>query len=42
MGLIVAGGNCNAYTGRGDPYLPFREILELLTGHVEARWAAGA
>jgi DNA-binding SARP family transcriptional activator/predicted ATPase len=38
--LIVAGGNCNAYTGVGDPYLPFREILELLTGDVEARWAA--
>jgi DNA-binding SARP family transcriptional activator len=40
--LIVAGGNCNAHTGIGDPYLPFREILELLTGDVEARWAAGA
>jgi predicted ATPase/DNA-binding SARP family transcriptional activator len=40
--LIVAGGNCNAYTGVGDPYLPFREILGLLTGEVEARWAAGA
>ena len=40
--LIVATGNCNAYTGIGDPYLPFREILELLTGNVEAKWAAGA
>jgi DNA-binding SARP family transcriptional activator/tetratricopeptide (TPR) repeat protein len=40
--LIVAGGNCNAHTGIGDPYLPFREILELLTGDVEAHWAAGA
>jgi DNA-binding SARP family transcriptional activator/predicted ATPase len=40
--LVVASGNCNAYTGIGDPYLPFREILELLTGDVEARWAAGA
>jgi predicted ATPase len=40
--LVVATGNCNAYTGIGDPYLPFREILELLTGDVEARWAAGA
>jgi DNA-binding SARP family transcriptional activator/predicted ATPase len=40
--LIVAAGNCNAYTGVGDPYLPFREILALLTGDVEARWAAGA
>ncbi len=33
--LIVATGNCNAYTGMGDPYLPFREILELLTGDIE-------
>jgi predicted ATPase/DNA-binding SARP family transcriptional activator len=40
--LIVASGNCNAYTGVGDPYLPFREVLELLTGDVEARWVAGA
>jgi DNA-binding SARP family transcriptional activator/predicted ATPase len=40
--LIVVSGNCNAYTGIGDPYLPFREILELLTGDVEARWIAGA
>jgi len=40
--LLVAAGNCNAYTGIGDPYLPFREILEFLTGDVESRWAAGA
>jgi predicted ATPase/DNA-binding SARP family transcriptional activator len=40
--LVAVNGNCNAYTGIGDPYLPFREILELLTGDVEARWAAGA
>ena len=40
--LVVAVGNCNAYTGLGDPYLPFREILELLTGDVEAQWAAGS
>ena len=39
---VIAGGSCNAYTGIGDPYLPFREILGLLTGDVEARWAAGA
>ncbi|MBN1813293.1 MAG: AAA family ATPase, partial [Anaerolineae bacterium] len=38
--LLVAGGNCNAYTGLGDPYLPFREILELLTGDVHARAAS--
>jgi predicted ATPase/DNA-binding SARP family transcriptional activator len=40
--LVVASGNCNAYTGFGDPYLPFREILELLAGDIEAKWAAGA
>jgi DNA-binding SARP family transcriptional activator/predicted ATPase len=40
--LIVASGNCNAHTGIGDPFLPLREILELLTGDVETRWSAGA
>jgi DNA-binding SARP family transcriptional activator len=40
--LIVASGNCNAHVGIGDPYLPLREILALLSGDVEARWAAGA
>jgi DNA-binding SARP family transcriptional activator/predicted ATPase len=40
--LVVAGGNCNAFAGVGDPYLPFRDILGLLTGEVEARWSAGA
>ncbi len=40
--LIVAGGNGNAHTGLGDPYLPFREVLALLTGDVEAKYAAGA
>jgi len=40
--LIVVSGKCNAHTGIGDPYLPFRQIMELLTGDVEARWAAGA
>jgi predicted ATPase len=39
--LLVAKGNCNAYSGAGDPYLPFREILAMLTGDVEGRWAAG-
>jgi tetratricopeptide (TPR) repeat protein len=40
--LVVASGNCNAYTGIGDPYLPFREIIGLLTGDIESRWEAGA
>ncbi|MCB9157638.1 MAG: AAA family ATPase [Caldilineaceae bacterium] len=38
--LVVATGHCNAYTGVGDPYLPFREILELLAGDIEAHWDA--
>jgi tetratricopeptide (TPR) repeat protein len=39
--LVVAIGNCNAHTGIGDPYLPFREILGMLTGDVEAKLAQG-
>jgi DNA-binding SARP family transcriptional activator/tetratricopeptide (TPR) repeat protein len=41
-GLIFAWGNGNAHTGIGDPYLPFREVLALLTGDVSERWEAGA
>jgi adenylate cyclase len=40
--LLVASGTCNAYSGVGDPYLPFREVLAMLCGDVEAHWAAGA
>jgi predicted ATPase/predicted Ser/Thr protein kinase len=40
--LIVARGNCDAQTGVGDPYLPFREVLGLLTGDVESRRTSGA
>lgn len=40
--LIVAGGNCNPFTGISDPYLPFCEILGLLTCDMETRWAAEA
>jgi DNA-binding SARP family transcriptional activator/predicted ATPase len=40
--LVVTGGNCNAYTGLGDPYLPFREILGMMSGDTETAWAAGA
>jgi DNA-binding SARP family transcriptional activator len=39
--LAAVNGRCNAYTGIGDPYLPFLEILQILTGDVEARWAGG-
>lgn len=30
--VVVAVGRCNAQTGMGQPYLPFMEILSLLTG----------
>jgi DNA-binding SARP family transcriptional activator/tetratricopeptide (TPR) repeat protein len=34
--LLSANGACNAYSGVGDPYLPFRELLGALTGDVTA------
>ena len=40
--LAAAWGNSHAYFGSGDPYLPFREILEMLTGQVENLWEAGS
>ena len=40
--LIVASGHGNAYAGLGDPYLPFRDVMAMLTGAVEAKWVAGA
>lgn len=40
--LVAVGGNCNAYAGSGDPYLPFREILQLMSGEIEAHRAGGS
>ena len=40
--LLVARGVCDAATGLGDPYLPFREILQLLTGDIEPKRAGAA
>jgi DNA-binding SARP family transcriptional activator/tetratricopeptide (TPR) repeat protein len=40
--LIVLRGSCNAHGGAGDPYLPFREILQTLAGDVESKRAGGA
>ena len=40
--LLVAMGVCNAQTSIGDPYLPFRQVLNMLTGDVEARLAQGS
>ncbi len=40
--LIVVNGKCNAHTGFGDPYFPFIEVLNLLTGDIESTYKAGA
>ena len=39
--LIVLRGSCSAHGGAGDPYLPFREILQTLAGDVEGKRAGG-
>ncbi len=39
--LLVLTGYCNQQVGMGDPYLPFRHILLLLLGDVEAEWRGG-
>ncbi|MCL7454296.1 MAG: AAA family ATPase, partial [Anaerolineae bacterium] len=36
--LLVASGECSAYSGFGDPYLPVRGILAMLTGDLQAQW----
>jgi predicted ATPase len=35
--LITAIGECNAQTGAGDPYLPFRQVLTSLTTEPEEK-----
>jgi tetratricopeptide (TPR) repeat protein len=35
--IALAEGTCNAQTGTGDPYLPFREALAMLTGQGPAK-----
>ncbi|KPL81080.1 hypothetical protein ADN00_00690 [Ornatilinea apprima] len=39
--LIALRGRCSAHGGAGDPYLPFREILQTLAGDVESKRAGG-
>lgn len=39
--LLMAFGDSNAQTGIADPYLPFREVMALLTGDVEGSLAEG-
>ncbi len=40
-GLIALRGRCNAHGGAGDPFLPFREMLQSLAGDVESKRAGG-
>ncbi|NIS80063.1 MAG: AAA family ATPase [Anaerolineales bacterium] len=39
--LLAVSGECSAYFGVGDPYLPFRGVISMLAGDLEARWMAG-
>jgi DNA-binding SARP family transcriptional activator/predicted ATPase len=39
--LLVARGECNAVTGPGDPYLPFRDVLSCLVSDLESCWSRG-
>ncbi|MFN2235286.1 MAG: ATP-binding protein [Anaerolineales bacterium] len=39
--MLTAFGSCHAYSGVGDPYLPFRELMGMLTGDLESHWSAG-
>jgi DNA-binding SARP family transcriptional activator len=40
--LVVVEGHGNAFTGGGDPLLPFRRILDHLCGDLEPAWTSGA
>jgi DNA-binding SARP family transcriptional activator len=40
--LITALGSGDAFTGAGDPYHPFRQILRWLVGDFEIWWRSGA
>ncbi len=39
--LVVGWGICNAFFGQGDPYLPFRDVLNMLAGGIEALYVNG-
>ena len=40
--VLIVSGSCNAFSGIGDPYLPFRDAMGMLTGNVESSWVSGA
>ena len=39
--LVVASGVCDAYSGTGDAYLPFRDVMAMLMGDAETHWSTG-
>ncbi len=39
--LLVLWGQCNAYTGQGDPYFPFLNITRMLVGDIEFHLSVG-
>ncbi len=39
--FVYAVGSCNAQSGAGDPYLPFRELLSQLAGELKTHETAG-
>jgi len=39
--LAVGWGFCNAFFGQGAPYLPFRDVLNMLTGGIEPLYVNG-
>ena len=39
--LIVSIGSCSPYLWKGDPFLPFREVLRMLAGELDPAWTAG-
>ncbi|MFN8475370.1 MAG: AAA family ATPase [Anaerolineae bacterium] len=38
---VVAGGKCSSLIGLDDPYLPFREVVQMLTGDIEIERSGG-
>jgi DNA-binding SARP family transcriptional activator len=40
--LLVSWGSCNAVTGPGDPYLPFRNVFGCVMSDLETCWSRGS
>lgn len=40
--ILIGWGTCNAFSGQGDPYLPFRKAMSMLAGDIEQSWWSGS